>query len=295
MRTSLALVLALTASSSACLDEATVDDESLSEATQDVLLPLYTVVTNDVTGAVPLITNDAICPANTVVLGGSFAAVDATGAYLQGVTPASSYPVRDRAWSVAARNPNPGTWTLRVRAVCGAPPAGYSIISTQTAPASTLTQQNTVPYPVGKRTLSGGFILFDSTRRQITAGEATYFMPSWDGTSWLVNASVASAKPSWSLQLYAVCADPAPIGHELVTRESALDKLAWKQVVTTCPGRKAMTGAGWGVVDSTYAILQGRSTQHDAAYNGARWLTNASNGSAFSPIWRLQQRAICVD
>lgn len=294
MRTSLALALALTATSSACLDEATVDDESLAESTQDVLLPLYTVATSDVTGAVPLLTISAVCPANTVVLGGSFAAVDATGAYLPGVTPASSYPVRNQ-WSVAARNPTPGTWTLRVRAVCGAPPAGYSIISTQTVPVTTLTQQSTVPCPVGKRTLSGGFILFDNTRRQITAGEATYFMPSWDGTSWLVNASVESAKPSWSLQLYAVCADPAPIGHELVTRESALDKLVWKQVATTCPGTKAMTGAGWGVVDSTYAILQGHSTQHDVGFNGKTWTTNASNGSAFSPTWRLQQRAICVD
>ncbi|HTP97968.1 MAG TPA: hypothetical protein VMN56_01500 [Casimicrobiaceae bacterium] len=84
-------------------------------------------------------------------------------------------------------------------------------------------------------------------------------------------------------------------GYQVVVAETALDNSPSKQLQVSCPAGKRALGAGWGVLDSTSAILEGQATYFEPAYDGASWLTNAKNLSAFSPQWKLQVRVICAN
>jgi len=84
-------------------------------------------------------------------------------------------------------------------------------------------------------------------------------------------------------------------GYEVVVGETAVDSSADKQLQVDCPDSKKATGAGWSVLDSTGAILQGRATYFQPAFDGSHWLVNASNDSTFETNWKLRVRVICID
>jgi hypothetical protein len=83
-------------------------------------------------------------------------------------------------------------------------------------------------------------------------------------------------------------------GYEVVFRESALDATAIKQLRVDCPAGKRAVGAGWSVVNSTGAILEGQALHSMPAYDGAGWMVNARRLTTGSSGWRLQVRVICV-
>lgn len=84
-------------------------------------------------------------------------------------------------------------------------------------------------------------------------------------------------------------------GYEVVVGETAVDVTPDKQLQVDCPAGKKATGAGWSALDSTGAILQGRATYFQPAFDGSHWLVNASNDSGFEPNWKLRVRVVCVD
>jgi len=84
-------------------------------------------------------------------------------------------------------------------------------------------------------------------------------------------------------------------GYEIVVGESVLDATPSKQLQVDCPTGKRATGAGWSVLDSTAAILEGRATYFQPAFDGSHWLVNAANDSGFEANWKLRMRVICVD
>jgi hypothetical protein len=98
----------------------------------------------------------------------------------------------------------------------------------------------------------------------------------------------------------AACPAPAPpgspgiSGYEVILTESPLASTTFRQVQSVCPTGKKALGAGWGVVDSTNAILDGTATYFEPAYDGSGWLTNARKNSTFTSMWKLQVRMICA-
>ena len=87
---------------------------------------------------------------------------------------------------------------------------------------------------------------------------------------------------------------PGVSGYEVVVTESALNSTASKQVNAACPAGKKALGAGWAVLDPTSAILDGRATYFEPAFDGSSWLVNAGNNSTFAPQWKLRVRLICA-
>ncbi|MEL6364215.1 MAG: hypothetical protein AAFR11_05180 [Pseudomonadota bacterium] len=83
-------------------------------------------------------------------------------------------------------------------------------------------------------------------------------------------------------------------GYEVVNEETAVDSTPQKQLIVECPTGKVATGGGWAVLDPTSAILSGRATTNQPAFDGKHWLVNAINESDFSPTWKLKVWAICV-
>lgn len=84
-------------------------------------------------------------------------------------------------------------------------------------------------------------------------------------------------------------------GYEVVSAETAVSTTSPKQLQVSCPNGKKAVGAGWGVLDSTGAILQGRATYFEPSFDGTAWLVNAVNDSGFSPNWKLSVRVICAE
>ena len=88
----------------------------------------------------------------------------------------------------------------------------------------------------------------------------------------------------------------APVsGYEIVTVESDLNDNASKQLNVKCPKDKRVLGAGWAVLDSTNAILDGTATYNLPSFDGTSWLINAKNNSTFAKNWKLKVSCICAD
>jgi hypothetical protein len=91
---------------------------------------------------------------------------------------------------------------------------------------------------------------------------------------------------------------PGPPGiaaYEVVVGETTVNSTAQKQLRVDCPEGKKALGAGWSVLDPTSAILDGRVTYFQPAFDGSHWLVNAQNKSAFAPAWKLRVRVICAN
>ncbi len=73
-----------------------------------------------------------------------------------------------------------------------------------------------------------------------------------------------------------------------------MDAATTKQLQVDCPEGKKALGAGWSVLDPTSAILDGRATYFQPAFDGSHWLVNAQNRSTFAPDWKLRVRVICA-
>jgi len=84
-------------------------------------------------------------------------------------------------------------------------------------------------------------------------------------------------------------------GYEIKVVESNLDDVAFKQVTVDCPKDKRALGAGWSVVDSTNAILDGSATFFQPSFDGKSWMVNAKNNSGFARNWKLRVSCICAD
>lgn len=82
-------------------------------------------------------------------------------------------------------------------------------------------------------------------------------------------------------------------GYRIVTGETRVTPLATKQLSVACPqGTKAL-GAGWGVLDTTGAILDGVASYFEPSFDGSSWLVNARSTSAFAASWKLRVQVVC--
>jgi len=91
--------------------------------------------------------------------------------------------------------------------------SGYEVVTAESPLDNTSTKQLQVTCPGNKFAIGAGWSVEDPTSA-ILEGEATYFQPSYDGKSWLVNAKNNSTfAPNWKLRVRCLCADvcnPAP-------------------------------------------------------------------------------------
>lgn len=88
--------------------------------------------------------------------------------------------------------------------------SGYEVVNMESALDDTPEKYLTVKCPKEKRALGAGWSVEDSTSA-ILDGSATYFQPSYDGTSWLVIAKKNSQfARNWKLRVRCICADVCP-------------------------------------------------------------------------------------
>jgi hypothetical protein len=83
-------------------------------------------------------------------------------------------------------------------------------------------------------------------------------------------------------------------GYEVVVGQTTADATPTKQLQVDCPAGKKALGAGWSVLDPADAILEGRATYFEPAFDGSGWLANAQNQNAFAAQWKLRIRLVCA-
>ena len=84
-------------------------------------------------------------------------------------------------------------------------------------------------------------------------------------------------------------------GYEIVVSESAVSAQAPKQLAVNCPTGKKSVGAGWSVLDSTSALLDGRASYFEPTFDGSGWLVNAMQSQSVGLNWKLRVRLICAN
>jgi hypothetical protein len=173
-----------------------------------------------------------------------------------------------------------GAQALSIQMVDGRSTA-TSTTAAQVSPACPL-PQNAIG--AGWQLLTSGLVADD--------GYITYSLPSYDGSSWLANASPVDDSTPWLLDVSIECATVA--GYQLVTATSPADTTARKSITATCPAGKQALGAGWGVLDSTAAILEGTALQFQLAADGTSWTVAVSNLTTDSDPWELRETVICA-
>lgn len=161
---------------------------------------------------------------------------------------------------------------------------GYELVEVETVLDPMSSKQLLVECPKGKQVLGVGWEGLDNTRAFMHA-IATYSAPSYDGRSWLLNAkNVSSWSPTWRLHVQVACVT-SPSSYEIVTTDSLSG-----QVEVACPPDKVTTGGGFGLLDTTGAILDGETTYFEPGWDGRTWLINGRGyGSA-----KLRGFAVCV-
>ena len=167
--------------------------------------------------------------------------------------------------------------------------AGHQIVTVETEVDTTAIKQLVASCPDGLRALGAGWSVLDETGAFLD-GRVTYSAPSFDGTSWMINARNASAwQPSWKLRVQLTCARVD--GYQIVTRDSQLGGVWLQSVLLGCSGGKRPTGAGFGMLDATDAILQGNATHFLPA--GLGWRIHAHNDGPFAPA-KLRGFLVCA-
>lgn len=85
--------------------------------------------------------------------------------------------------------------------------SGYQVVDQYSPVNNTNPKQVTCNCPTGKVAVGAGWSAEDNTGA-ILEGQATYFQPSYDGKSWLVNAkNLSTFSPNWKLHVRVLCAD----------------------------------------------------------------------------------------
>jgi hypothetical protein len=261
--------------------------------------PRYEVVIRESTvGSEPTKQLQVSCPAGRKAVGAGWAVLDPTGAILDGNATYFEPAYDASGWLVNAQKVSTfsATWKLRVRVICGSADgaAGYEVAVRESTVGSEPVKQLALSCPAGKKAMGSGWSVLDATGA-ILEGRATYQEAAYDASGWLVNAQkVSTFSPTWKLRVRTVCGAAAYAGgNEVVVRESALGSEPTKQLQATCPAGKKALGAGWSVLDATGAILEGRATYFEPAYDASGWMVNAQKVSTFSPTWKLRVRMMC--
>jgi len=238
------------------------------------------------------------CPSGTRALGAGWGVLDAGSTIAPGLATYFAPSWDGTSWMANAKSLAPyGTaWKLRVTLLCGSSTlAGYELVTAETAVDTVTGKQVSATCPTGKVATGAGFGVLDSTGG-ILDGEASQFVPSFDGTGWLTSAHNNSGfEPSWKLKSFLACVNSTALpGYQVVTANTVASTLPSQQLSVSCPAGKHATGAGWTVVDSTGGTLDGDALFFLPAFDGASWLANAQNNSTFAPTWILRVVELCT-
>jgi hypothetical protein len=248
----------------------------------------------------------ANCPAGKVLLGttgrtgGFFGDPSNQQVVLEGVVPVGTTGVIGQASE--DEDGFAGNWSITVGAICANPVAGLQVVSTSGVSDSVSRKQKIAVCPTGKQLTGLGGAVISSTTGQVrleSFAALTSFGTVPTGANIIASEDETGVSGTWSVQSYAICADPLP-GLQLVSAVSAAGSGARVLQSATCPTGKRAVGIGAFLTQSSGFGQVGLDTllTSPAASVGpptAHLAFASEDQTGFSGNWTLTAQAICAN
>lgn len=247
------------------------------------------------------------CPTGTKVFGGGAAVVGEGSSNfhtrLQESGPGTIGGGAQDAWLVSIKNFDVAFHDIQIYAICGNPPAGYTVVSSADIPlASGAFTRQSATCPAGTKVFGGGVAVVgegtaDFNTRVQESGPATVNGGAQD--IWLVSVKDTDAV-SHTVRISAICANP-PTGYQVVVSgDIALSDAAggspFNRQSVLCPVGLSILGGGAQVIGEGTADFDTRMGESSPGTIGggaqAVWLASLTNDSGNPHTMAI--RAVCA-
>jgi hypothetical protein len=234
------------------------------------------------------------CPFGWVMTSAGYAASNSAGA-LQDIA-VNAEPATWDTWELHGTDfSRSRSWRLGTDATCVPAPTGFGIHHHDSYTSPGYTKQLQMSCPPGQLVLGAGYSAREPLGGRVDARQ-TYSMPSWDGTSWLMNVH-AFHSGDWYIHGSILCADPVDLPNYFVsTGTTPVDLTPSKWGKLWCPTGMYATGGGWAALDATYAILPAIPIYDVVGIPSHTWTAWARvDPAAVTVPWQLQIGVICTN
>jgi hypothetical protein len=245
------------------------------------------------TGSESFKSANAVCPPNTVILGG---AADITGGghsvRLTSMLPAPlglpTHSYFATAMESGVYNTN---WTLRTWAICGSGVSGWQLVSATTAAAagSTLTSA-TATCPSGKKVIGAGAAATGGSPFELDTVQ-----PAADLSNVYVEVvadETAPAGAAWGAKAFAVCVNPVA-GQQRVSATTASDSNG-KNISVNCPAGTQLHGTAASLTGAIGQAYLDRVAPIGPGSLGGTNLEAREDATGFAGNWSATVYAICA-
>ncbi len=208
----------------------------------------------------------ASCPAGRVVWGGGVGWED----FYDNDTLNTSEFAGTSEWFATVNNPDTGSTTFRVDAICAAKPKGYQSASTLVDDPAGMQTTGSATCPSGTVLLSGSVLSHGDTNSQ-------YLTSEWPSSTRTFKVSQENAGTSDAPFDVTVLCAKKPAGYTLVVAHTSAPPLQAGVPVAICPSGTSVIGGGVHVA-TPQALVNPTDSIDDN--NRTAWLAWVENGTA---------------
>ncbi|MET8149977.1 hypothetical protein ACIBSW_11495 [Actinoplanes sp. NPDC049668] len=242
---------------------------------------------------------DAVCPSGKRLIGTGYTTSSSTGneIVVDEVIPVGSPDAAPTSARVGAVESDPTadrSWSVSASAICANALASLQRVVANSAFDSNSVKSATAQCPTGKQLTGTGYSINGSAGEIVISRVQPDNGLSGAPSAVTVIASESDAvAASWSVQAFAVCANPLP-GLVKVWTSSAIDSSSAKTVTASCPAGKTLTGVGYLTVPINGVEGQVTIDSVRPATNGGSVQVRAVEEDSFTGDWRVDAIAICA-
>lgn len=237
----------------------------------------------------------AFCPAGQRVTGGGARLTITTGEVsITRMAPTASGDGFE-AQASEDRDGFAGNWGLQVTAVCAPPPAGYTIVTATSAPASDVSATVTATCPSGAILLGSGAAVAPATGGFVLLSNLTPLgLSSPTRVSALGSESRGGFASNWTVQVWAICT-AAISGHTVIGTDGAANSTSPKTTTSTCPSGQRVHSLGFQLGGSLPDLFLNAAFPNPQSPTGTSVPVTFSEGQAGLPgFWAIRTIAICA-
>ncbi|MBB4767401.1 hypothetical protein ACFQFC_24590 [Amorphoplanes digitatis] len=244
---------------------------------------------------------DAACPSGKRLIGTGYSTTTTAGneIVVDEVIPLGSpdaAPTSARVGAVEADATTGQDWSVSASAICSDPLPGLQRVVANSAFDSDASKVAYAECPAGKQLTGTGYSVNGSAGEIVIRSVRPEVGPSWAPIGVSVHAWESdTVLASWSVQAFAVCANPLPGLERVVAQGLSTGSAQVKSTVAVCPAGKILTGTGYET--HTSHPFDGELTidRVRPASTGTSVDVHAVEEDPIIRNWRLDAIAICAD
>ncbi|MEU7907887.1 hypothetical protein [Actinoplanes sp. NPDC049118] len=188
------------------------------------------------------------------------------------------------------------SWNVSASAICSDPLPGLQRVLANSAFNSNHSKSATAQCPAGKQLTGTGYSINGSAGEIVIERVQPNNGPSAAPTAVSVHATESDpVAASWSVQAFAVCANPLPGLVQVAQQSSAFDSTQTKSATAKCPTGKILTGTGYLTIATSGVGGELTIDSVRPAGLGGSVEVRAVEEDPFGGNWRVDAVAICAN